>query len=397
MSHQLINLSDDLKRLRNEGYHLEIRGGHLLVKDVPYVNSKKEVQRGTLVCKLTLAGDVTARPGDHIAHFIGEHPCDQNGMELEKIKNASNKNALHKDVVIDHTFSAKPQPSGVYDNYYDKVTTYVGILSRYAQALSPDTEITAKTFPAIEADEDEDSPFNYIDTASSRAEIEVVTDKLRSKKIAILGTGGTGAYTLDFTAKTPVDEIHLYDGDDFLQHNAFRVPGAPSIEELSAKPKKTAYLKGLYSKMHRGIVAHEEYVDASNVEQLRVMDFVFVCLDRGTAKKLIIEKLEEYGIPFVDVGMGIYEADGSLGGILRVTTSTPDQRDHVRGRIPFSDGVGRNEYATNIQIAELNALNAALAIIKWKKLCGFYLDFDHEYHSTFTITGNLLLNEDKNP
>jgi antirestriction protein ArdC len=26
----------------------------------------------------------------------------------------------------------------------------------------------------------------------------------------------------------------------------------------------------------------------------------------------------------------------------------------------------------NIQIAELNALNAALAVIKWKKLCGFY-------------------------
>jgi hypothetical protein len=397
MSHRLISRSADLKHLRDEGYNLEIRGGHLLVKDVPYVNSKKEVKRGILVSKLTLAGDVTARPDDHVAHFIGEHPCDENGKELEKIKNASNKTALHKDVVIDHTFSAKPQPSGVYDDYYDKVTTYIGMFSRYAQALSPDTEITARTFPAIEAGEEEESPFNYIDTASSRAEIEVVTDKLRKKKIAILGTGGTGAYTLDFTAKTPVDDIHLYDGDDFLQHNAFRAPGAPSIEELRAKPKKAAYLKGMYSKMHRGITAHEEYVDASNVDQLQGMDFVFVCLDRGTAKELIIEKLQEFGIPFADVGMGIYETDGALGGILRVTTSTPQKRDHVRGKIPFSDGVGRNEYVANIQIAELNALNAALAVLKWKKLCGFYHDFDHEHHSTFTITGNMLLNEDKQP
>src|SRR5437868_3439339 len=105
MSQQPISLSPDLKRLRNEGYNLEIRGGHLLVKDVPYVNSKREVQRGILVTKLVLAGDVTTRPDDHVAHFIGEHPCNENGKELEKIKNASNRREIDKDVVIDHTFS----------------------------------------------------------------------------------------------------------------------------------------------------------------------------------------------------------------------------------------------------------------------------------------------------
>jgi len=46
MSHQLINHSSDLKRLRDEGYDIEIKSGHLLVKDVPYVNSNKEVKRG---------------------------------------------------------------------------------------------------------------------------------------------------------------------------------------------------------------------------------------------------------------------------------------------------------------------------------------------------------------
>jgi Domain of unknown function (DUF6791)/ThiF family len=395
MSHQLISRSRDLKRLRDEGYNLEIRGGHLLVKDVPYVNSRREVRRGILVLKLDLAGDVTTRPGDHVAHFIGEHPCDENGNELEKIQNASNRRELDKGVVIDHTFSAKPQPNGVYEDYYHKSTTYIAMFSRYAQVLNADTDITAKTFPAIETGEEKEDVFNYIDTASSRAEIDIVTRKLTSKKLAILGTGGTGAYVLDYVAKTPVDEIHLFDADEFLQHNAFRAPGAPSIDELRAKQKKVIYLKGLYSRMHRGIVAHESYVDASNVEQLRGMDFVFVCLDRGTAKKLIIEKLEGFGIPFVDVGMGLYVTDNALGGILRVTTSTPQQRSHARGRIPFSDGDDNNEYARNIQIAELNALNAALAVIKWKKFCGFYADFDHEHQSTFTISGNMLLNEDR--
>jgi hypothetical protein len=93
------------------------------------------------------------------------------------------------------------------------------------------------------------------------------------------------------------------------------------------------------------------------------MNFVFLCLEGGAAKKLIIERLGGGGIPFVDVGMGVYLSEGSLGGILRVTTSTQKQRDHIQTRISFSDDGGHNEYSHNIQIADLNALNATLAVI----------------------------------
>lgn len=395
MSHPLINRSPDLKKLRDEGYDIQIRNGFLLVKDVPYVNSAKAVKRGILVTKLVLAGNVTTTPDNHVAYFSGEHPCFADGTQIEKIKHGSGEQVLAEGVVVQHSFSAKPKPSDAYPDYYAKVTTYVAIFSGQAQVIDP--TVTSKTFPAIAPDEQEESVFNYIDTASSRAEIDIVTKKLEKKKLAIIGTGGTGAYVLDFTAKTPVAEIHLWDKDAFLQHNAFRAPGAPSIEELNEKPSKVAYLQRLYSKMHRGIKAHEAFLGNDNVEELRGMDFVFLCLDRGPAKKIVIAKLEEFGIPFIDVGMGLYEADGSLGGIVRTTTSTPQNRDSARSRIPFSDGDGNNEYARNIQIAELNALNAALAVIKWKKLCGFYHDFDHEHFTSFTINGNLLLNEDKKP
>src|SRR4029077_4096539 len=144
--------------------------------------------------------------------------------------------------------------------------------------------------------------------------------------------------------------------------------------------------------MHRGIIAHDHVVDASNVDELAGLNFVFLCLDRGRPKKLIVEKLEALGIPFIDVGMGLQEVDGSLLGVLRMTTSTAKQRDHVRNksRIPFSDGDENNEYSTNVQIADLNSLNAALAVVKWKKLFGFYVDLENEHHSTYTITGNIL-------
>jgi hypothetical protein len=394
MSNTLIGRSHDLKKLRDEGYNLEIRGGYLLVQEVPYVNSAREVKRGVLVSKLQLAGNVTTRPDTHVAYFVGDHPCRADGSEIAEIKNSSQRQTLTDGVVISHTFSAKPKPAEHYDDYYDKVTTYVAIISGPARMIEPG--ITAKTFPAIESrkEDSEESVFNYIDTASSRAEIDVVTSKLALGKVAIVGLGGTGSYVLDLVAKTPVSEVHLFDGDTFLQHNAFRSPGAPAIEDLRGKLSKVSYLKGIYSKMHRGIISHEVYIDASNVELLRNMDFVFLSLDRGGAKGLVVEKLEEFGISFIDVGMGVDFTDDALGGIIRVTASTPSRRGHVRNRISLVDDDANNEYSTNIQIADLNALNAALVVIKWKKLFGFYRDFKHEHHTTFTIDGNLLLNED---
>ena len=125
------------------------------------------------------------------------------------------------------------------------------------------------------------------------------------------------------------------------------------------------------------------------------MDFVFVCLDKGAPKKLIVEKLEEFNIPFTDVGMGIQLDNNALGGIVRVTTSTSKMCDHFRDRVSFSDAPGDDDYNRNIQIADLNALNAALAVIKWKKLFGFYRDLKSEHHSQFSIDTNLLLNEER--
>lgn len=393
MSQQPISRSADLKKLRDEGYDLEIRSGCLLVKDVPYVNSRKEVKCGVLIMKLVLADNETSRPDDHVAYFTGDHPCYEDGAEIIKIKHGSGEHSLADGVVIQHSFSAKPKPNDFYPDYHAKVTTYVAILSGPAWRI--DSTATAKTFPFIELEKDSEEPFNYIDTASSRAEIVAVTKKMALKKVAIVGLGGTGSYVLDLVAKTPVREIHIYDGDTFLQHNAFRSPGAPSGDDLRAKQPKATYFKNLYAKMHRGIVDHAIYVDSENLEELRNMDFVFLCLDKGSAKNVIVEKLEEFNLPFTDVGMGIQLNDEALGGIVRITTSTATMRNHFRSRVSFADGMGDNEYGHNIQIADLNALNASLAVIKWKKLFGFYRDLKTEHHSQFSIDGNLLLNEDR--
>ena len=50
------------------------------------------------------------------------------------------------------------------------------------------------------------------------------------------------------------------------------------------------------------------------------------------------------------------------------------------------------EYERNAQLAELNALNAALAVIKWKKVRDFYSDLEQELNCEYVIDGNRLMN-----
>ena len=393
MSHQIISRSLDLKQLRDEGYDIEVRSGYLFIKDVPYVDSHKNIARGTLVSKLTIAGDVAVPPDTHVAYFIGGSPSDTNGSPLQKIINSSQKQKLDKIVEVDHTFSAKPMPDGKYKDNYDKAKKYIAMISGYAQAIDPN--VTAATFPVLPTTDEDKTVFNYIDSASSRAQIGAAMSKLEIGSVAIVGVGGTGSYILDLVSKTSVSEIHIFDNDKFLNHNAFRAPGAPSIDELRGQPKKVFYLRDIYSKMHRYIIPHDVYVDASNVDLLKPMKFVFICLDKGGIKKCIVEKLEEWGIPFIDVGMGVQLVDESLTGVLTVTASTIEQRKHIKDRISFSEDNEVNEYSQNIQIADLNAFNAALAVIKWKKMCGFYKDFEKEFFCAYSVNGNTLVNDDK--
>lgn len=392
MSRQLISRSPDLARLESEGYEIDIVANHLVVSHVPYVNQGGQVMFGTMLCPLVLQNDRTGTPDNHVMMFAGERPYDSDRVEL-KIVAGEGDTAVTDGLSYQFQFSRKPKREGEqYLDYHEKVVTYAEFLGKHARAV--DNQATARTYMHTPTD-DEASIFRYADNASSRAEIQLVTDKLmHAGPIAIVGLGGTGAYILDLVAKTPVSEIHIYDGDRFSQHNAFRTPGAPAGSDLDGAPPKVRYLHGIYDRMHSGIHAHPVYIDESNVGDLAAMKFVFIAVDDGAARRLIVEHLTAADVPFIDVGMGMYESDGSLGGQARVTTGSPAAAKSIHRRLPMVDPGPANEYRTNIQIADLNSLNATLAVIKWKKLAGFYQDLEDEQHSVYVVGGNRLVNED---
>lgn len=388
MSRALFSRNPDLKRLRDEGYFVQQQGGHLVMREVPYVDSNRQVRAGTLISSLTLAGDETRTPDTHVVYWDGAFPCNADGTPIQGIKHAEGNFGFDHGVKATHSFSSKPE--GGYSDYHHKMSSYANIIAGPAAVLQPGS--TPRTFR--EPEEEEESIFNYVETASGRAGIGLLSERLANERVAIIGVGGTGSYILDLVAKTPVREIRLFDSDEFLTHNAFRAPGAPALSELREAPKKVDYLKSIYSRMHRNIVTREVMLGADSMHLLDGVTFAFLSLDASDAKRLIVEKLEAIGAAFIDVGLGLELDEDSLGGIIRVTASTPEKREHARQRISFVGGSAEDIYASNIQVADLNALNAVLAVVKWKKLRGFYRDLEREHHCTYTTDGNILNNED---
>lgn len=394
MSPRPIVLDPDLRRLQQEGYEVEVLNGHLLVHSVPYVNAQRAVLRGIVVTNLSGNVGELGPPGDHQVWFVGEYPCHHTGVPIEAIRHTSGVLPLWSGFEAQHRFSNKPYGASGYPDYYSKMKNYISIISNEAREIDPDA--TPCTFKVIVSTE-EDSVFRYWDSASSRANILAVSAKLAAGRVAIVGLGGTGSYVLDLVAKTPVREIHLFDGDTFLQHNAFRAPGAASIDALGERLLKVSYFARIYDAMRTGIISHGDYITEDNIDEIAGFDFVFLCVDKGAVRKLVSRFLQRQGTPFVDVGMEIMmiPEENRLLGTCRATLSTPEKFDHFDRHAP--QGANNNNddlYQSNIQVADMNALNAALAVIKWKQYCGFYQDLVKVHHTTYSINAHSLTRDE---
>ena len=375
MSHAPIARSPDLRCLQDEGYTLRIVDqAYLLVDNVPYVTAQGDVHEAMLVMNLALSDDVTVPPDTHVAHWTGKFPHRANGEKLiALLQEGAGTSSLSDSLPPGFQFSAKPD-SGAYTDYHHKVTTYVEILGREARQLDP--EATAQQWKVSTDHEDDENVFHFADTASVRQNTTDLSRKLQPERVAIVGAGGTGSYVLDFVAKTWVQEIHLFDDDPFLQHNAFRSPGSFAREEIEGGPIKASLHAGRYASMRKGIVARAACIDDTNVQQLGDFDTVFLCMDGHPIKGKILEVCLAHDSLLIDVGMGLHRANDSLAGTLRTTAFHSGHRDHAVHCMDLAGDDAEGEYHRNAQLAELNALNAALAEIKWKKFRGFYNDLE---------------------
>lgn len=380
--------SADLERLRDEGYNIALVNGLLVISDVPYVAPDRSVKRGRLKIMLRMAGNVTLPPNYHAVAWDGEQPSNAMGAPLEGMNAMGGMRAGGQGP----SFSLCHKPDGrEFHDYHELVTSYVNMLSQNAILIDP--SCTARTGHGVIADHNLNSPFNYIDTAAGRAGVHALARRLEGQSIGIIGLGGTGSYVLDLVAKTPVANIHLFDSDQFEQHNAFRAPGAASCNDLRARRDKVRYFSGIYSRMHRGIVPHQHRVEGPHLALLDNLDFAFLCVDETCDRAKIIDRLESRNIPFIDTGLGLEVGPEGVFGLARVTTSTSGHRAARHGSIPLEALNSGDPYRTNVQVADLNALNACLAVIRWKQLCGYYAASTQDQEIVFVLSSNRLLSQ----
>jgi molybdopterin/thiamine biosynthesis adenylyltransferase len=261
---------------------------------------------------------------------------------------------------------------------------YVTIISGPAMEMYKE-EANPYTFRPPKSIEEE-SVFLLPDTLSSRAGINDLSSKFKDEVVAIIGLGGTGSYILDFLAKTPVKEIRLFDNDKYHVHNTFRSPGRLIVKEELDKSKMYVY-KSRYETFRKNIIGYEKLVDVSCRQDIEDVTFAFVCVDKGEARANIISLLASMGIPFIDTGIGINRTDTSkLRGQVRTTyfSTESEQIEKNRAQVSRVDGAD-DMYKTDIQIGEINALNACLAVIRYKQIRGFYSEADDDL-----INSNLL-------
>ena len=386
MFHQLVNHNDDLRRLVERGYAVAFDCNHLVIRDIPYLDGEGELQIGAIVAKLEFIDQERVTQTDHQIFFAGSVPHGLDRKPIPNLGGGSTSVTLSEscsDVVVQRSFSNKPKATGRFADFFDKVESYVAIISGPAIEAY---DVTPYTFRMVE-EVPTDSVFKFHDTLTTRAEITDLAAKFNDDVIAVIGLGGTGAYVLDFIAKTPVRKIRAFDLDPFHVHNAFRSPGRLEPSELG-KPKAEVY-GCRYGNFRKRLSVTSAPIDASCHDEVDGVTFAFVCVDKGSSRAGIFDLLISKGIPFIDVGMGLNRKRGPINGLLRTTYYSSEHGQEVREKdlAQLSDDPD-DIYRTNIQISELNALNACLAVIRFKQLRGFYYE-DIPYYQLLIEVGDL--------
>lgn len=381
---ELVSHNPFIGELQKQGYLIDFINGNFVIYGLPVLNKDGGLEHGDWVSPVNLTDEGKLDPPkSHQASFRGCVPHDGTGRQLRM---SSQPAGVHVAEGFDTniTFSYKLKESDAmrdYRSFEEKVMTYLETITAPAMAKYPE----ATPLQALERmAKEQGSPLRYPDTLSAKYNMNDLSAQLRRKKVAIIGLGGTGSYILDFVTKTHLERIGLYDDDTVYVDTIFRYPGF--IPRAITK-KKVDALAQQYANWHSGIDPVPERITDKNIELLAGYDFVFVSIDDGEARRFIVDWLSAKGIPFVDCGMGLVRVVDGLNGSARITGTDRVAFEKTAGTVhlPISNAK-EDEYRKQAQIAELNALTAAFAVLRFKQHFKLYAREDEAVSYIFETT-----------
>ena len=218
-------------------------------------------------------------------------------------------------------------------------------------------------------------------------------------RIGIVGLGGVGLWIFDMMSKTDVKEIRVWDGDKIEGRNLVRAPGWAGQDAIGKN--KAEYFGEHYDQMRTGISIYPEYWQPDQSTNLfHDLDFVFVAIDNTETRSALCEHLEQTGVPFIDVGLGIELRQEGIRGTCQIFYSGTDPA-RWRVCIPTSGGEGEKEYGEDdyydLQLADLGALTAALAVGTWRRHINQYEQEEMDWLIRYWIEQNELIKRTEQP
>ena len=156
---------------------------------------------------------------------------------------------------------------------------------------------------------------------------------------------------------------------------------------------KWDYYHSKYASFREGIYPHAVRVDSPSIfgEFLSAhpIDYAFVCIDQLTEgdsprQDVVYCALSAAAVPFIDSGVSITVEDRAVGGV--VTTSAYDAGSVAwKDAIPNARVEGNVPGYRNVQLPEVNALAASLAVMEWRRRTEQYVSKSTSFLHKFRL------------
>ena len=371
MSAILTSHDGGLDRVVQAGLDYTIEGDTLTVGPIPYRLPDGSVGHGQLICHLEREGERLRAPSDHTVGWVAdEEPHTKSGEVLEGLIHQHDAQGWPNGITSRCGMSRKRHDGG-YSDYGEKMLAYARLIARETGSSWRRESLGSGVV---------NEGNNMVDqeTGLTRSAIGDMDQLFAREKLAVIGAGGTGGFIVDMIAKCNVASIDIYDDDVVSQHTQLRWPGIVNRGVVEEHKNKAEYLAQIYaSRTNKNIKGHPLRVRRQYLTYFQNMTMVFVAVDRGADRREILTGLTELGVNFIDCGIDLRRQTDGLTASARVVRSACDddrgKRLELVEKTPHKD-VGEGMYEAAVQTAEINALNATMAVIAWKQGIGFYKD-----------------------
>ncbi len=396
MPHLPASLDRSIERLSALGLPLFL-DGDFLVAPIPLLDHAGNAEVGYLVESLNLDANRVVQPevnGAHQMHLVGIRPHEINGSPLPLSGSEGDypltnrlRASFHMSIKLKDVNTGQNRE---YADLFEKFSTY------YAKISAPGFHKKPKWRDGMvvpSSIRDTSNPFVFPDTAAHKDGVLDLRERLLIQRVLVVGAGGTGSFLIDLLARTPIGSMTIVDFDRFWVHNLYRAPGPYHAEDIGRLKSELAFERARAT--HKYVSFLNGKLEDFPDDWLRAMTFVFLCVDKVDVRRNAVQKLSSMSVPFIDCGLGMDRGANGLQGMCAVTLSRPESRDRVLDDLARAELVDvEGDYRTFVQTSDLNAFNAALAIIQFKKFVSYYSEFPTSWQSIYSTQSGRLVQHD---